>query len=131
MIEGKICLVTGSTSGIGKEIAVGLTRLGGSVILVGRDKSKCENTAKEISQRIGSDNLPVSYLVADLSSQSSIRNAVQEFEDRYRQLDVLVNNAGIADPNNTPVEQLSLEEWNRKIAVNLTGYFLCAICFIQ
>jgi NAD(P)-dependent dehydrogenase (short-subunit alcohol dehydrogenase family) len=93
-IDGKTCLVTGSTSGIGKEIAKGLAGMGASVVLVGRDKTKCEAVANEIAQQTGSKN-PIAYLVADLASQSSIRAMVQEFIDRFQQLDVLVNNAGV------------------------------------
>ena len=95
MLEGKICLVTGSTSGIGKEIAIGLANSGGSVVIVGRDSAKCESVVAEIAERSGGSAPPASILLADLSSQSSIRNAAKEFKDRYSRLDVLVNNAGV------------------------------------
>jgi retinol dehydrogenase 12 len=95
LIEGKICLVTGATSGIGKEIALGLAGMGGSVVLVGRDESKCVGTLKEISERLGRNDLPLSYILADLASQESIRNAAKEFEGRHSRIDILVNNAGI------------------------------------
>lgn len=94
-IDGKTCLVTGGTSGIGKEIAFGLAKLGGSVVLVGRDKAKCEAVVKEITQRLVNHDISVSFLVADLSSQSSIRKMAQEFRKEHQHLDILVNNAGV------------------------------------
>jgi NAD(P)-dependent dehydrogenase (short-subunit alcohol dehydrogenase family) len=68
--------------------------MGGSVVLVGRDKSKCEAVANKIMQATGSKNA-ISYFIADLASQSSIRSMALEFMDKFQQLDVLVNNAGV------------------------------------
>ena len=97
MIEGKTCLITGSTSGIGKEIAVGLAKMKANVVLVGRNKSKCQDTAEKIcrSASIDTNNNRVSYLLADLSSQESIRQLAKKFLDNYQSLDILVNNAGV------------------------------------
>ena len=79
------------TSGIGKEIALGLAKMGGAIVLVGRDKEKCDRVAKEIS--VLAQNPTTTFIVADLSSQSSIRNMACEFKERHGQLDILVNNA--------------------------------------
>ena len=68
--------------------------MGGLVVLVGRDKAKCEAIANEIMQTSGNKN-SISFLVANLASQSSIRSMVNEFVDRFQRLDVLVNNAGV------------------------------------
>lgn len=95
MIDGKICLVTGGTSGIGKEIAIGLAKMEGSVVLVGRDEAKCEAVVKEITQRLANHDISVSFLIADLSSQSSIKKMAQEYRDKHQHLDILVNNAGV------------------------------------
>ncbi|HXV46213.1 MAG TPA: SDR family oxidoreductase [Nitrososphaera sp.] len=86
-LEGRTCLVTGATSGIGREIAAGLAAMGATVVLVGRSKTKCESALREIG---GS-----SYLVADLSSQASVRQLAREFSESHRRLDILVNNAGV------------------------------------
>jgi len=96
MIEGKTCIITGSTSGIGKEIAIGLAKMKANVVLVGRNKSKCQDTAEEISRiaSIDTNKNQVSYLLADLSSQESIRQLAKKFLDNYQSLDILVNNAG-------------------------------------
>lgn len=95
-ISGRTCLVTGATSGIGREIAAGLAKLGATVVLVGRDRAKCESAMQYVS---GSS----SYLIADLSSQAEVRRLAEEFLQKYSGLHVLVNNAGVfmADRNTT------------------------------
>ena len=97
MIEGKTCLITGSTSGIGKEIAIGLAKMKANVVLVGRNKAKCQATLEEIwrNASIDTNKNRVSYLLADLSSQASIQQLANEFLDRYESLDILINNAGV------------------------------------
>ena len=97
MIEGKTCLITGGTSGIGKGIAFGLAKMKANVILVGRDKAKCEAVVEEIWRNvsISTNKNRVSYLLADLSSQASIHQLANEFLNRYESLDILINNAGV------------------------------------
>jgi NAD(P)-dependent dehydrogenase (short-subunit alcohol dehydrogenase family) len=97
MIEGKTCVITGSTSGIGKEIAIGLAKMKANVVLVGRNKTKCQATLEEIwrNASIDTNKNQVSYLLADLSSQASIHQLANELLDRYERLDILVNNAGV------------------------------------
>src|SRR5919112_1031836 len=97
MIEGKTCLITGSTSGIGKEIAIGLAKMKANVILVGRSKAKCQETAEEICRNACVDTTKnqVSYLLADLSSRESIHQLAKKFLDSYQSLDILINNAGV------------------------------------
>src|ERR671932_179457 len=100
-MEGKTCLITGSTSGIGKEIAIGLAKMNAKVVLVGRNKSRCEEMLEEIMRNTSSsfdtnnNNNLVSYILADLSSQASIRQLAEEFLAAHGRLDVLVNNAGV------------------------------------
>lgn len=97
MIEGKTCLITGSTSGIGKEIAIGLAKMKANVVLVGRSKAKCQATLEEIwrNASVSTNKNRVSYLLADLSSQASIHQLANEFLDSYESLDILINNAGV------------------------------------
>ena len=97
MIEGKTCLITGSTSGIGKEIAIGLAKMKANVILVGRNKAKCQETAEEICRNasVDTNKNQVSYLLADLSSRESIHQLAKKFLDSYQSLDILINNAGV------------------------------------
>jgi NAD(P)-dependent dehydrogenase (short-subunit alcohol dehydrogenase family) len=101
MIEGKTCLITGSTSGIGKEIAIHLAKMNANVVLVGRKKARCEATLEEIKRNASIDTTNknrISYLLADLSSQASIHQLAKEFLATHQSLDVLVNNAGVFLP---------------------------------
>ncbi len=97
MLEGKTCLITGSTSGIGKEIAIGLAKMKANVVLVGRNKAKCQATLEEIwrTASIDTNRNQISYLLADLSSQASIHQLADEFLDTYESLEILLNNAGV------------------------------------
>jgi NAD(P)-dependent dehydrogenase (short-subunit alcohol dehydrogenase family) len=89
-MNGKICLVTGATDGIGKVTVKNLAQQGATVIGVGRDPAKIEAALQEIGQTPGS----VEFLTADLSSQAEIHALAAEFKRKYDRLHVLVNNAG-------------------------------------
>jgi len=91
-MRGKVCLVTGATSGIGKMTALELATKGATVVIVGRDRQKCEDTLAEIAA--ATDSKALDYIVADLSSFVECRRMAQEFLARYNKLNVLVNNVG-------------------------------------
>lgn len=91
-MDGKVCMVTGATSGIGEATAGALAQQGALTIVVGRNLKKCEKAVSSIKAETG--NTSVEYLLADLSSQKDIRRLSEEFKSRYMQLDVLINNAG-------------------------------------
>lgn len=91
-LQGKICLVTGSTSGIGKVTARELANKGATVVLVSRNRAKGEATQAEIKQTTGNEN--VDLLVADLSFLQEVRRLVAEFQQKYSHLHILINNAG-------------------------------------
>lgn len=91
-MQGKICLVTGATSGLGEVTARELARQGATVVLVARNRAKAESTAEEIRSETGNES--VQLYLADLSSQDSIRRLAEEFRSNHERLDVLVNNAG-------------------------------------
>jgi NAD(P)-dependent dehydrogenase (short-subunit alcohol dehydrogenase family) len=95
-MEGKVCLVTGSTAGIGKETALALARMGAIVVMVARDPVRGEATRAEI--RGISGNKAVHLLWADFELLPQIRQLAQDFKARYQQLHVLVNNAGTIFP---------------------------------
>jgi len=91
-MKGKVCLITGATSGVGKATASELAEMGATVIGVGRDCIRCAEVCSEI--RNSSGNPSVEFLVADLSNQDQVRQLVKDFEARSERLDVLINNAG-------------------------------------
>jgi NAD(P)-dependent dehydrogenase (short-subunit alcohol dehydrogenase family) len=93
-MQGKICMVTGANSGIGKATALCLAQMGATVVMVCRDRARGEEARSEITTT--SRNNAVDLLLADLSSQESIRQLVENFQDHYTQLHVLINNAGAA-----------------------------------
>lgn len=91
-LDGKVCMVTGATSGIGAVTARELARLGGTVVLVSRHATRCRREVRRIERAVGGAR--VEALAADLSSQDEIRQVVERFSRRHERLDILVNNAG-------------------------------------
>jgi len=95
-MRGKIVMVTGANAGIGKATALALAKQGATVVMVSRNRARGEMAAEEVIARSG--NASVELLVADLSSQDSVRRLARDFLARYERLDVLVNNAGVYMP---------------------------------
>ena len=91
-MAGKVCLVTGATSGIGEATARELARRGATVVVVGRSADRCAATVEPIRRQTG--NPAVESLTADLSSLAEVRRLAREFRERHPRLHVLVNNAG-------------------------------------
>jgi NAD(P)-dependent dehydrogenase (short-subunit alcohol dehydrogenase family) len=91
-MEGKVCLVTGATSGIGKVTATALAAQGAEVIITGRDREKSEVTTRQIKAQTG--NEAIQYLLADFSDLEQVRKLALTYKERVSRLDVLVNNAG-------------------------------------
>lgn len=96
-MSGKVVMVTGANSGMGKEISLGLARTEATLVMVCRDPERGETSRADVKQQTGNRN--VELLIADMSSQQSIRDLVQEFESRHDRLHVLVNNAGASLPS--------------------------------
>jgi retinol dehydrogenase-14 len=90
-LDGKVALVTGGTGGIGRETALGLAKLGATVVVVGRDRARGEAAVEAI--RCQSGNAQVELMTADLSSLDEVRGLAQRFSSAYDRLDILVNNA--------------------------------------
>src|SRR5687768_6952035 len=117
-MNGKICLVTGGTNGIGKSTALELARMGATVVIVGRDAQKTSQVVEEI--RAASGNKNVDSLLADLSSQQEVRRLANEFKSKYSHLHVLLNNAGGFFMR----RQLSVDGIEMTFALNHLAYFL-------
>ncbi len=117
-MSGKTCLVTGATSGIGKETALRLATLGATVIIVGRDAVRGESAGDEIRRRV--PLAQVDTVTADLSSLAQVHRLAEEVLARYDRLDVLVNNAGVISTG----RQLTADGLEVTFATNHLGPFL-------
>jgi NAD(P)-dependent dehydrogenase (short-subunit alcohol dehydrogenase family) len=122
-LSGRVCVVTGGGGGIGRAVATNLARAGARVAAIDLDERGLEVTHAEL-RKLGGDHVVVS---CDTSSAESIAAAAATVEKALGPCGVLVNAAGILRPG--ALENLSLAEWNAVLAVNLTGYFLCAQIF--
>jgi len=117
-LKGKICLVTGANSGIGKATATGLAALGATVVLVCRDSVKGETALNEVKTKTGNNS--VSMMIADLSSLQSIKQFADDFKSKYKQLHVLINNAGV----HLATRRLTVDGNETTFAVNYLAPFL-------
>lgn len=117
----KIALVTGAGSGIGRAVALAFQQAGYDVVLAGRRASELEKT-KSLSSGAGGRFLCVP---ADAGNPDDVVRLFAQAKEQFGRLDVLFNNAGIGAPP-VPVEDLTYEQWNAVVQVNLTGAFLCA-----
>ena len=118
-MEGKVAIVTGAGTGIGKHTTLALLNAGYSVALGGRRLELLEAVAEESGA--GERALPVR---ADVADPESVANLFAAAKDAFGRLDLLFNNAGTGAPP-LPLEDLPLEQWRRVVDVNLTGAFLC------
>jgi NAD(P)-dependent dehydrogenase (short-subunit alcohol dehydrogenase family) len=117
-MSGKVCLVTGANSGLGKVTALELARMGAHVVMVCRDRVKGEAALAEIKQATANDNLELMF--CDLASQADIRRFADEFKATHDRLDVLVNNAGVYLRKRT----VTVNKLEATFAINHLGYFL-------
>jgi NAD(P)-dependent dehydrogenase (short-subunit alcohol dehydrogenase family) len=117
-LDGRTCLVTGATSGIGLETARGLARLGAHVVIVGRDRERAESARKAIRESTGDPRVDV--LLADLSSLAGVRGLAEDFLAQHAALHVLVNNAGTVELKRTT----TVDGFEKTFAVNHLAYFL-------
>ena len=117
-MQGKVCLVTGATSGIGAVTAEALARNGATVAIVGRSPKKSADIVDRIKSQTG--NTKVDYLLSDLSSFNEIRRLAKEFKTRFARLDILINNAGgLFMKRQTTVDGIEMT-----FALNHLAYFL-------
>src|SRR5215510_11751498 len=118
---GKVALVTGASSGIGRSVSLALHRDGYSVVLAGRRVSELENTAARAER---SENRML-VVQTDVTKPDQVRSLFAKAKDVFGRLDLLFNNAGTSTPP-VPMEDLTFKQWTEAVDVNLTGPFLCA-----
>lgn len=121
----KVAVVTGGAQGIGKGIVSYLLDRHWRVLACDQDELAGERLLDDMARQQGtSDSLR--FVTADVSRESDVQRVMQTALEWAGRLDALVNNAGLADPETGPVEELALEDWQRRLDVNLTGSFLMA-----
>ncbi|WP_299989430.1 glucose 1-dehydrogenase [uncultured Pontibacter sp.] len=118
----KVVLVTGGAQGIGLGIAQAFGQAGARVVLTDAD----EEAGQEALQRLQARQLNASFIPCDVSAEQEVVSIMQKVEEEHGQLDVLVNNAGIADPFIGNLDEMQMSEFDRVLAVNLRGPMLCA-----
>ncbi len=120
-MQGKVCIVTGSNSGIGKETALALAGMGAFVVLAVRNRERGERARSEIIEETG--NQATDLMICDVSSIESIRRFAKEFKEKYDRLDVLINNAGAVFSK----RQATPDGVEMTLAVNYLGPFLLTL----
>lgn len=119
-LKDKVALVTGAGQGMGKSHAITLANQGAKVIVTDINKDKCASTVKEIKE----NNQEAVSFKMDVSDKEEVNEVFDKVIEKYGRLDILVNNAGIYF--NKPALELTEEDWNKMIDINLKGQFICA-----
>ena len=119
-LEGKVAIVTGAATGIGQAIATVMAREGASIVI---DYVGSPDAPAQTVQQIESAGGKALAVAADVSQPDQVSNLIQQAVTAYGKLDIFVNNAGIEYKH--PITEFPLDQWNKIIAVNLTGPFLC------
>lgn len=124
-LKGKVAIVTGSGRGIGKEIALALAREGANVVITSRTQEEIEKVVKEIKAL----KVKVLGVRTDVSNFKEMGQLVEKTIKEFGRVDILVNNAGIFE--SSPLSQMTEEQWNRMMAVDLKGVFNCTRAVIN
>jgi NAD(P)-dependent dehydrogenase (short-subunit alcohol dehydrogenase family) len=120
MLEGKVAVITGAASGIGQGIAFGLAEKKASIVAADINAQGAEEVAGELRSK----NHEAIAVKVDVSVPAEVDNLISAALDKFGRIDILVNDAGI-DPGPIPTTEISEEQWDRVINVNLKGVFLC------
>jgi NAD(P)-dependent dehydrogenase (short-subunit alcohol dehydrogenase family) len=119
-LKGKVALITGSSRGIGKDIAKGFAKEGANIIINGRNLDK----AKPVAVEVESLGVRAMAIGADVSSSQDVNRMVEEATNAFGRIDILVNNAGV-NPFILEAEKIQEEGWDQVLDINLKGVFLC------
>ena len=119
-LDGKVAIVTGGSRGLGFWMAEALAEAGANIVLCARKLEPCEEAAKAIRE-IGVRSLAVG---CDVTDPDAVKTLVEKAVSEFGRVDILINNAGFIWEE--PPEKVSLETWNKTLAINATGTFLCS-----
>lgn len=120
ILEGRVVIVTGASSGIGEACALAFARKGAKTVLAARRAERLSALVAKVEE-MGGEALAVA---TDVTDEAAVDNLFASAVERFGTVDVLINNAGIAD--STPVDEMTLETWRQVIETNLTSAFLCS-----
>ena len=123
-LTGQVAIVTGASRGIGRGIAEAFAREGASLVLTARRQSDLDQVAESLSPEC-----KVHSLAGDIADERHVEALMALAKSKFQRLDLLVNNAGAFDGG--PLDQFSIEAWDRVIATNLRGPFLCTRFALQ
>ena len=123
-LSGRIAVVTGGATGLGRQMAEALAELGAGVALAARDGERCADAARDLAAAHG---VAAAGFACDVSDADDVERLAEAVADRLGRADVLVNNAGTAW--GAPPEDMPLRGWQKVVDVNLTGTFLCTQAF--
>src|SRR6478752_3680797 len=121
LLNGQKALVTGANSGIGKAVAIALGASGADVVV---NYVRGEDSAREVVDTISNGGTKALAIQADVSDEAQVHAMFKKMFEEFGTIDILVNNAGLQQ--DAPFDQMTLQQWNTVIGVNLTGQFLCA-----
>jgi len=119
-LKNKVAIVTGARRGMGKSHAIKLAKAGAKVVVSDISQEECQSVVDEIKKN-GGEGLAVK---CDVTKKEEAENMVRAAVDKWGKIDILINNAGICEFK--PFLELTEEEWDRTLDINLKGYFLCA-----
>lgn len=117
-LTGRVAIVSGGSIGLGRQMAEGLAEMGANLVLCARKKERCEQAAEEL-RALGVQALA---LACDVRDRAAIQAVVEATLASFGRIDILVNNAGVSWA--APVEEMTLEQWDKVLSTNLTGTFL-------
>jgi glucose 1-dehydrogenase len=120
-LDGQVAIITGASSGIGAGIATAFARAGAHVVI---NYSSSEERAMDVLREVNDLKGEGFIFHADVSREEDVRAMFRATIERFGTVDILVNNAGLQ--KDSPFHEMTLQEWNRVLAINLTGQFLCA-----
>ena len=121
-LDGKIALVTGAAKGLGEAFSEAMAEAGADVVCSDIDEKGLEETVRKI-EKIGKRGLAV---ICDVTKEEDVKRMMEKAMDKFGRVDILFNNAGIAEETPKPLHEFTTEEWNRVLAVDLQGVFYCA-----
>ena len=119
-LSGKVAIITGGATGIGRGIAEGLADAGASIIIASRRLEKCEEACEQITARVGVKTLPH---LCDITNMHAVEGLVQDVIKGFGRIDILVNNSGIGG-SEKPILEMNDEDWDSVINTNLKGVFI-------